>query len=173
MKRLKIYLLLLVFASCNAPQAVFDYDQQVNFSQFKTYSIYLELQTGLSQLDEARLIESVEIELKNTSLSPSKDPDLFLNIYTEEYRRPSDSQLGVGVGGGGRNMGVGVSGGIPLGGPETYLSLTFDLIDAKTNSLVWQAVVESSFDLNADPAARQKRFDQIVQKAFTGYPPKK
>ena len=173
MKISQFFLLLFLLASCNTPQAVYDYDQQANFSQYQTYAIYPELLTGLSQLDEGRLIASVEKGLQNKSLNPSEEPDLYMNIYSEEYRRQSDSQLGIGVGGGGRNMGVGVSGGIPLGGPETYLVLTFDLIDAKTDALVWQAVVESSFDLDAAPAERQQRFDQIVQKALSGYPPKR
>lgn len=173
MKRSLLYLFLLFLASCNAPQAVYDYDQQANFSQYQTYAIYPELLTGLSQLDEGRLINSVEKGLKGEGLSLSSTPDLYMNIYSEEFRQQSDSRLGVGVGGTGRNVGVGVSGGIPLGGPETYLRLTFDLIDAKTDALVWQAVVESSFDLEAAPAERQQRFDQIVQKALSGYPPKR
>lgn len=173
MKYVPFFLLFLIFTSCNSPQAIYDYDQQVNFAQYQTYDIYPDLLTGLSQLDEERLIQSARQELQNKSLSPSANPDLYLNIYSEEYRQQSDSRLGIGVGGGSRNVGVGVSGGIPLGGPETYLRLTFDLIDAETDALVWQAVVESSFDLNASPAERQRRFDQIVQKAMAGYPPRK
>ncbi|SDL47930.1 protein of unknown function [Salinimicrobium catena] len=173
MKFIPFLLFFLILTSCNAPQAVYDYDQQINFSQYQTFDIYPDLRTGLSQLDEERLIKSARHQLQNKSLSHSTNPDLYLNIYSEEYRQQSDSRLGIGVGGGSRNVGVGVSGGIPLGGPETYLRLTFDLIDAKTDALVWQAVVESSFDLNASPTERQKRFDQIVQKALAGYPPKR
>lgn len=173
MKFVPFFLFFLILTSCNAPQAVYDYDQQVNFSQYQTFDIYPDLLTGLSQLDEERLIKSARHQLQNKSLSHSANPDLYLNIYSEEYRQQSDSRLGIGVGGGSRNVGVGVSGGIPLGGPETYLRLTFDLIDAKTDALVWQAVVESSFDLNASPAERQRRFDQIVQKALANYPPKR
>lgn len=173
MKLLKILSVFIIFTACNAPQALYDYDQQANFSTYKTYSIYPKLYTGLSQLDEDRLIESVKGGMQNKNLSASENPDLYLNIYSEEYRQTSDSRLGIGVGGGNRNVGVGVSGGIPLGGSETYLRLTFDLIDARTDALIWQAVVESSFDLNASPTERQKRFDEIVLKAFKGYPPKK
>ena len=173
MKISKILLIFLVFASCNAPQAVYDYDEQANFSSYTTYGIYPELRTGLSQLDERRLIESVERFMRQKKLKPSEDPNLELNIYSEEYRKESDSRLGIGVGGTGRNVGIGVSGGIPIGGAETYLRLTFDLIDTRSNSLVWQAVVESIFDLNASPEVRQQKFDAIVEKALKAYPPKK
>lgn len=173
MKLLKILSVFLILGSCTAPQAVYDYDQQVNFYRYTTYSIYPELRTGLNQLDEGRLIESVEKVMRLKNLSEADKPELYLNIYSEEYLEQSDSRLGIGLGGGNRNVGVGVSGGIPLGGPETYLRLTFDLIDAGKDALVWQAVVESSFDLDADPVDRQRRFDEIVEKAFKGYPPKK
>lgn len=173
MKLFRLLPLFLIILSCNAPQALYDYDEQAQFTAYRTYSLYPELQTSLSQLDERRLINSLENQLQQEGLSPSETPDLYINVYSEEYRQNNSSRLGVGVGGTGRNVGVGVSGGIPLGGAETYLRLTFDLIDAKTDALVWQAVVESAFDLDADPSERQKRFDQIVQKALAGYPPKK
>lgn len=168
------FLLIFIFlVSCSTPRALYDYDDQVNFSNFRTYSIYPELQTGLSQLDDNRLITSLESALRSKGFSPSENPDLYVNIYSEEFRESNQSRLGVGVGGGRGNVGVGISGGIPLGGADTYLRLTFDLIDAKKDALVWQAVVESSFDPNASPEIRQKKFDLIVAEALKGYPPRK
>lgn len=171
MRSLYFLLFLLITVSCSTPQVLYDYDEQVDFSQFDSYSIYPEMRSGLSQLDERRLISSVETILQTKGLSDSESPDLFLNVYTEEFKEINRNRLGVGVGGGGGNVGVGVSGGIPLGGPQTRLRLTFDLINAEDDILVWQAVVESGFDFDADPEQRQKRFDEIVQKAFEKYPP--
>lgn len=173
MKFLRICLFCLLITSCSSPRAVYDYDQQVDFSQYDTFNVFPEFTSGLSQLDERRLLRSLEKALQEENLSEAVNPDLYVNVYTEEFREPSRNTLGVGVGGGGGNVGVGVSGGIPIGGPETYLKLTFDLIDAENDALVWQAVVESPFDFDANPEERQKRFDRIVQKALKGYPPKK
>lgn len=173
MRTLKFIFLFLLIVSCSGPRAVYDYDQKANFNSYRTYSIYPELRTGLSQLDERRLISSLQNALLEEDLSEGTDPDILVNVYSEEFREPSRNSLGVGVGGSGRNVGVGVSGGIPIGGPETYLRLTFDFIDADTDALVWQSVVESPFDLNASPEQRQASFDRIVAKALKGYPPKK
>ena len=151
---------------------MYDYDEQANFNSYNSIEIYPEILTGLSELDEERLLTSVESTLENRNLEADAAPDLYLNIYTEEYQEPSRTNVGVGIGGTGRNVGVGVSGGIPLGGPETFLRLTFDLIDVRTDELVWQAVVDSKFDLDASPQQRQERFDKIVEEAFDGYPPK-
>lgn len=173
MKVLKIFFFSLIISSCSAPQAAYDFDEQANFENYSTFSIFPGIQTGLSQLDEKRLLNSVENVMQESNLTADTAPDLYLNIYTEEYQEQSRNSLGIGVGGTGRNVGVGVSGGIPLGGPETYLRLTFDLIDVRTDALVWQAVVDSKFDFDASPEARQERFNRIVQKALKGYPPKR
>lgn len=173
MKLLRIFILCLIFSSCSSTKAVYDYDEQANFSTYNSYAVYPDIRTGLSQLDEKRLLNSVERVMRERNFSTSADPELFLNVYTEQYQEQSRNSLGVGVGGTGGNVGVGVSGGIPLGGPETFLRLTFDLIDVSTDALVWQAVVDSKFDFNASPEERQRRFDKVVREALKGYPPKK
>lgn len=173
MKFVKIFVICLLVTACNAPRVVYDYDREVAFNQYSTYSFYPQLQTGLSQLDERRLLSSLEKQLQEEGFSESSNPDMYVNVYTEEFREASRNSLGVGIGGTGRNVGIGVSGGIPLGGPQTILKLTFDFVDVNTDSLIWQAVVESKFDPNAKPEVRQKRFDQIVEKALEGYPPNK
>jgi hypothetical protein len=158
---------------CGGPRVAFDYDEQTNFSTYNSISIYPEIQSGLSELDENRLLNSMVSALQERNLSTSTTPDLYLNVYTEQYQEPSRNRVGVGIGGTGGNVGVGVSGGIPLGGPESFLQLTFDLIDVERDELVWQAVVNSKFDLNWSPVQRQQQFDKIVEEALEGYPPKR
>ena len=173
MRLIKYSILLIFVTACNSPQAVYDYDQQVNFEQYSTYSIFPDFQTGLSQLDESRLIESLKTAMQQKAFSVSDDPGIYVNVYTQQYEQDNRSRVGVGLGGGGGNVGVGVSGGIPVGEMDTYLKLTFDFIDVEKDMLVWQAIVESPFNFNADPQKRKERFDKIVAKALEGYPPKK
>ena len=173
MKLLKIFSFCLIISSCGGPRAAYDYDEQTNFSQYSSAAIYPEIRTGLSELDEKRLRTSLEKTLQEKNLNSSTTPDLYLNVYTEQYQEPSRNSVGVGIGGTGRNVGVGISGGIPIGGPENFLQLTFDLIDVQRDELVWQAVINSKFNPNAAPRERQKQFDEIVDKALEGYPPKR
>ncbi len=174
MKNFKYIILLVILSACNSPRAVYDYDQKVNFKEFKTYKIYPELNSNLSQLDEQRLqsifiSEMSKVGFTNTSYSP----DVYLNYYTSKYETPSESNIGIGVGGTGRNVGVGVSGGIPIGGPNTHFRITIDLIRVKNDALIWQAVVDSPFDVNSAPEKREDQLRIIVGKALEGYPPKK
>lgn len=168
------YLFLLVFvSSCNAPQAIYDYDEKVDFTTIDTYQIYPDLVTNLTQLDEKRLLSVLHDELQDKGLTRAEQPDIYVNFYASEYETQSNNNLGIGVGGTGRNVGVGVSGGIPLGGPDTYLRITFDFIDAQNDSLIWQAVIDGKFNKNSSPEKREARLRQMVKKALDGFPPKK
>ncbi|MCM4157495.1 DUF4136 domain-containing protein [Gramella sp. AN32] len=173
MKIFKFLAAAALVASCNSPKAVFDYDETVNFSQYKTYQIFPDFQSGLSQLDEARLLESLKEKMGEEGFTQGENANVYVNVYTEEYEQDNRSRLGIGLGGGGGNVGVGVSGGVPVGTMDNYYKLTFDFIDVEKDALVWQAVVESPFNLNATPEKRKAQFDAIVEKALAGYPPKK
>lgn len=172
MKAFRILLLSLLVFGCNAPQSYIDYDEQANFSAIRSYNIIPDLQSGLSELDQERLLRSLEAGFREEGLPLAPEPDIFVNVYSEEFQQQSGNTLGIGVGGTGRNVGVGISGGIPLGSPDTYLSLTFDIIDASSNELIWQAVVQGKFDKNASPEERQLAFDRMVAKALEDFPPK-
>jgi hypothetical protein len=173
MQQIKYFLLLLVIFGCNTPQAVYDYDEKITFSNINTYQIYPDLVSNLSQLDEQRLITVLAEELAREGLSLSENPQIYVNFHTSEYQTASNNSLGIGVGGTGRNVGVGVSGGIPLGGSENYYQITFDFIDAQSDALIWQAIVDAKFDKDTSPQKREERLRAIVQKALKGFPPKK
>lgn len=172
MKTFRILLLSLLIFGCNAPQSYIDYDEQANFSAIRSYNIIPDHQSGLSELDQERLLKSLEAGFREEGLPLASEPDILVNVYSEEFQQQSGNTLGIGVGGTGGNVGVGISGGIPLGGPDTYLSLTFEIIDAANNELIWQAVVQGKFDKNASPEERQLAFDRMVAKALEDFPPK-
>lgn len=171
---IKILVLSFLLTSCNSPHVVFDYDAAVDFTQFRSYQLFPDFRTSLSQLDEKRLINSLSgaMQSKGFMISENK-PDLYVNIYTEEFQEQNPNTLGVGLGSGGGNVGVGVSGGIPLGGPKNYVRFIIDFIAVEEDALVWKAEVETKFNKNASPEQRQALFDKIIAKALSEYPPKK
>lgn len=174
MKFLKYLFVFIIVISCGTPQVVYDYDDKVNFTDLNTYQIYPDLVTNLNQLDEQRLISILEEKMAEKGFTrASQSPDIFINFYSSDYQTPNRNSVGVGVGGTGRNVGVGISGGIPLGGPNTYKRITFDFIDADNDALIWQAIVEGKFDRETSPEKRSERLSVMVEKALEGYPPKK
>jgi len=172
MKLIKLLFVCALLSSCNAPKAVYDYDDTVNFKNYKTYQLFPDFQSGLSQLDETRLITSLKNGMESKGFSTSKNPGVFVNVYSREFKDQNRSRIGIGIGGGGRSGGVGVSGGIPIENNSIILEVTIDFINVAEDALIWQAIVETKFNPNASPEERRAMFDAIVNKALEGYPPK-
>lgn len=172
MKRLVSIIFFAVTLSCAPIYVNYDYETGTDFRKYRTYNMYPDMQTGLSELDTKRLLNNVDQFLQANGFTVSDSPDFFVNISSSEYQAERRSNVGVGVGGGGRNVGGGISVGIPIGSDDINREMVFDFIDAEKDFLFWQAISESSFNPNAIPKKREERLKAIVTKVFSKYPPK-
>ncbi len=166
--------LVLVFLvlSCTTVRVNYDYDKDIDFSSYATYNYYSDMQTGLSQLDEKRLVRILDSTLKTRGYRLVEEPDFFINILSNEFQSAPNSSVGVGIGGGGRNVGGGISVGLPVGSPGIQRSIQFDFVDAQRDALFWQATAESGYRENASPSVRESNLRALVKKVFSKFPPK-
>lgn len=171
MKTYTIILLAVIFSSCGSTDISYDYDETIDFEQYRFFSAYPEMSTGLNPFDEERILKSIRAELVEKGFSASEQPDFYINIYTEQFREQNRNNVGIGVGGGGGNVGVGISGGFPIGGQDTYMRIIVDFIDVKNDALIWQAIIESKFNQNASPEEQQAQFHKIIGEALDEFPP--
>ena len=172
MKFLSILILSLFLLSCGATVTV-DYDKQMDFSKYNSYSFYPSIESGLSKLDDARIIQITDSLLQQRGFVNSETPQLYINFYARESVTNSRNTIGIGIGSGGGNVGVGVSGGIPIGGRTVNQQLTMDFIDAEKDNLVWQAVVEGEMKERATPQQKEAYYLSVIQKILNKYPPVK
>ncbi len=171
MKNLLYIVILCVLVSCNAVRVNYDYDKATDFSNYTTYNYFEDMQSGLSQLDEKRLLNILDSTLQSKGYLLSEEPEFLINIKSAVFQSNSGNNVGVGVGGGGRNVGGGLSIGIPVGNSGVQRQILFDFVDASKNALFWQADTESSFKENTTPLCREEQLKNIVKKAFSKYPP--
>jgi len=171
MKKIIFLLLALVGLGCSSIQVRHDYERGVDWSAYRTYDFYPDLETGLSELDARRLAGVVDEVMREKGYQQAEEPDLLLNIYSEVYEDGPPSTVGVGLGGTGGNVGGGVSVGIPVSGSNLARVITFDLLDAASKSLLWQAVSTDRYHEGASPEQREERFRQIAQRVFAKFPP--
>lgn len=164
--------LLLAMVSCSTIRVNYDYDGDINFSNYTTYNYFSDMETGLSQLDEKRLIRILDSTLKSRGYRLTEEPEFFINILSSEFRTAPNNTVGVGVGGTGRNVGGGISLGIPVGNSGIQRSVQFDFVDAQRDALIWQAIAESGYRENASPSVRESNLRALVKKVFSKYPPK-
>ena len=168
--------LLLVFTitlfSCGVSNAVFDYDEQRDFTQYKTYNYFPEMQVDLNELDIKRMLKVSDSLLVQKGLTKSETPDLYINFKIRTQKTPPNNNVGIGVGGGNGGINIGLGGAIPIGGPTTFLEVTTDFIDVSEDELVWQAIVEKRFNANARGDKRIQFFQTVLQSSYVKYPPK-
>ena len=172
MKFLSIFLLSIFLLSCGASVNV-DYDKNTDFSKYTSYNFYPSIQSGLSELEDSRIMRITDSLLQQRGFVKSEAPLFHINFFARESISNSRSSIGIGVGGGGGNVGVGVSGGIPIGGRIINQELTMDFIDVEQNELIWQAVINGEFKERASPGQREAYYFSVIQKILKKFPPNK
>lgn len=171
MKNIGYILVVLLFMSCQMVRVQTDFEKETNFTNYTTYNYYDDLATGLSELDSKRLIKELDAVMQQKGLLLSEEPDFLINITGGSYQTPRNNSVGVGVGGSGRNIGGGLSVGIPIGKPSVQRELVFDFVDTQKETLFWQAITKSRFKENMIPDERTIKFQELVVKVMSKYPP--
>lgn len=171
MKLFKTLVLSLLLVSCGVT-VNYDYDSKTDFSNYKTYNYFTDIESGLSELDFNRLVSALDKGMSAKGYTLSDDPDFYVDIKSTEFRNANTNNVGVGVGGGGRNVGGGISVGIPLNSNKLNRQIVLDFVDKDRTKLFWQAVSESAYNPNAKPEKREADFMTLVNKILSQYPPK-
>ena len=171
MKRLALLLSLIMLASCASIRVTYDYEKNTNFDAYKTYNYYSDMNTGMSELDTKRLLDALDKAMAAEGYTLSETPDFFVDIKSSEYQQQRGNNVGVGLGGTGRNVGGGISVGLPIGQTQMGRQIIFDFVDENKNGLFWQAISESNYNPKASPEKREAQFIAIVAKVLEGFPP--
>ncbi len=158
--------------SCAGVRVNYDYDKATNFSNYASYNYFSDIESGLSELDEKRLVGILDSILQVKGYLLAEEPDFYINILSSQYRNTPNNAVGVGIGGTGRNVGGGISVGLPLGSSGIQRQIQFDFVDAQKDAMFWQATSESGYRENASPSVRKERLRAVVIKVFSKFPPK-
>jgi hypothetical protein len=171
MKNLK-FLLLFILMSCSASKVYTDYDSKTDFSKFKTFDFYEDNGDNLNDFDVKRITSIIENELENTGLNYNQKPDFFIYFDTKTTESQNNNTIGIGLGTGGRNGGIGVSGGIPIGGKKLDEEISIRFINAVSNDLFWEASLTSTIKEKRTPEERILYLQKVISKILSNYPPK-
>lgn len=172
MKFIRIFLLACCIVSCASINVTYDYEKGLDFNKYKTYNYYSNLETGFSDLDTERLLAVLDDGLRLKGLSLSSTPDFFIDIQSSEFEPVRQNTVGVGLGGGGRNVGGGVSIGLPIGNQQANRRVVIEFIEEDGIGLFWQSVSESRFNIEATPKKKEECINAIVTKMLAQFPPK-
>lgn len=97
MKGMGYILLVLIFTSCHVVHVQTDYEKETDFSNYSTYNYYDDLETGLSELDEKRLVKVLDVAMQSKGILLSEEPDFLINIQSGIFQAPRSNTVGVGL----------------------------------------------------------------------------
>ena len=175
MKLFKITAVLLFLAigvtSCSSVRVASDYDQQVDFNQYKSFAFFKPGidKAEISDLDKKRILRAIEEEMMAKGFTKSEEPDVLVSIFTKTNENINIYQN--------RNMygyGWGWNPWYWGAGPNTVTTtsegtLYIDLIDAKDKELLWQGMGTAA--LAKEVNRKQDRINEIVEQIMEKYPP--
>ena len=163
--------LALVATMAVAQTVTYDYDRTADFSKFHTYA-WTKGNELSDELNHARVTRAIDAELAAkglTKVDPSSNPDALV-AYHASFDRNLEinaSSSGWGPYGlGGLRSGRARAKEILVG------TLTVDLIDARTNAIVWRGIANRDVNQSTKPEARDKNVTKAAQKMFKNYPPR-
>ena len=158
--------------SCSPFQVKSDYSATANFANYKTYLLRTD-DLKLNDLDKDRVLNELSKQLQSKALTSGQNPDLIVNVKAS-HKKVQDITTSMG-GGMGWGWGGPWGGGLGMGNTWTnnYNSgtIVIDIVDAKTQKLVWQGIGSG---LSVDsPKSKQRQIPQIVADIMKNYPPQK
>jgi Domain of unknown function (DUF4136) len=167
---------LLSMAACSPFKVVADYDQMVNFQQYKTYQIHQEsfAKLNLNDFDKSRVLNAFHQEMKAKGFQESATPDMLVQLDANNKTIRDVNTTNVspwGYGGFGRFGGFGFGMGSSRTWTEEYLqgSLVFNFVDAKSQKLIWQGVGSGISVEN--PQAKVHEIPALIKDVLAQYPP--
>ena len=87
MKKFTILILILtIFSSCDTIRVSSDYNQNVDFSNLKTYAFSKQGvdQVKINDIDKKRILKAIDVELYNKGFRKSSiEPDFVINFFTK------------------------------------------------------------------------------------------
>jgi Domain of unknown function (DUF4136) len=158
---------LLLAAHVRAQKITVQFDQDADFSQYKTFAIRNGQLNSTSpalnsELVKKRIEADLERELTARGLIRAEGrPDLNVNYHFGSGRRNQIETYPSGWRGWGTRA---------VRVPYSEGTLVIDLRDTRTRSLVWRGIASEQ---KSDPAKIEGKLDDMVRKAVEKYPPKK
>ena len=176
---MKRIVLLIAFAtiltSCNSIRVSSDYNEEINFTEFKTYAFSKSGidKVEINDIDKKRILRAIDVELYNKGYRKSSiEPDFLINFFTKTNKKidyyPSNNYYGYAV---------------PYGGMGHYASswylnsfsynegvLFIDIIDRNKNELVWQGIGKG-YIYNDKPDNKNEKIKAMVNKILLQFPP--
>ena len=178
MKAIKIFLVLFFFCfttSCSIYGVRYDYDQQTDFVEFKTFNwMQVPEKAGIDSFVVQRVKNAVNTELKAKGLVMiSKNPDFLIAEHLGKKDKVQVMDWGYNYGAYGSYRRYGGFRGSRSISTSQYEEgiLILDFVDAKSRKLIWRGTAKARVQNVDTPEKSEKIINAAVKKILKKYPP--
>ncbi len=163
--------LALIGTIALAKSVSYDYDRGADFSRYKTYA-WTRGTELTDELNHARVVRGVDAQLAAkglTRVEPGGRPEVLVAYHASFERNVEINGFSHGWGpfglGGDRTGSARIQ-------PILVGTLVVDIVDARTNAIVWRAMASSDINPATSPQKRDQKINGATEKMFKNYPPK-
>lgn len=178
---LAVCLFSLSLAGCQSNRTVVDYDTTADFSRFTHYQ-WLAADGGTDEVADPLLTERIQTalqrQLAGANLLAADDAhpaNLLVRYYltTAIDEQEPASSASIGLGGGNRGVGLGVSIRLPLGEPRILkrVQIIVDFVDAADQQLKWRGLHRITLS-DDSPNRNTALIDAAIADIIAAYPPR-
>ena len=172
-----------LLAGCAPYTVKYDYDPHASYQAFKTFDWYAASAKAKGKSDgfenpimdrRVRRIVERELAAKGFQLQQAGEPDFLLTYYPIYRSRVVQTYTSVGpwgYGWGMRPWGYGPAIGVQEARAFREGSIVLEVVDNKSNQLVWQAVADGALTDLQDPQDAEEQVTQAVRKMLEKFPP--
>jgi len=171
----------IALAAC-APQVTIDFDKDVEFTHYRTYS--WEQGTPVrNDLVDRRIIKAIDSQLATKGYQKTEsNPDMYVAYHAalseEIYYNTTSMGVGYGPGWGpgygwyGRGGGWDMASGTSVTTPSKIVTGTInvDIFDAKNKQMIWRGT--GSDTVSRDPEENTEKIQEVMSAMFEKFPPK-
>jgi hypothetical protein len=173
--------LVAMTAGALAQHVTFDFDRSVDFHRFATYA-WVQGPAPADPVNHHRIVNAVDRELAAKGLQQAvpqhPGPDLLVAYLTGLDRDVKLTGLWKGWGSykfqtpaADRGVGGSAAGGTIRTDMMLRGTLIVDIIDARTNGIVWRGNASKEINARNDPSTLSDYIDKACQQLFKNFPP--
>ena len=157
MKKLFILFILFSTFSCSVVKVSSVYDEEKDFSQYKTYALNREVfDLYVQESYRDLIIAAIDDKMQDEGLTKSSDPDILVNILLagEKFEMVTEASNSFYYHG------------------FTEGTLVISFIDEPSGKIAWQGTGSKSILVDATDSKREANINKAIKEILKDYPPK-
>jgi hypothetical protein len=164
----------LVLSSCKSTSFNSDYDQSINFDNYRTFNFTdLSQRLPVDDIVKNRIFQAIENNLTAKGFAKSENPDLLVDLGLQLDKKKKYSSNNINLNGYfGKNRRIRIGGGKSFANEKEYTvgTLILDFVDVTDSAekLVWKGEISG---IIKPESSNQENINSAINQILAAFPP--